>query len=77
MMTTLQTLAIWLIQAVLFLIGISTAGLAAHLGGPLIAGTFNIDELIPSAVIFFGVAAALGWIGNRFWPEHWIHNPFL
>jgi hypothetical protein len=77
MMNTLQTLAIWLIQAVLFLIGISTAGLVAHLGGPLIGGAFNVDELIPSAVIFFAVAALLGWIGNRLWPEDWIHNPFL
>jgi hypothetical protein len=77
MMITLQSIAIWLIQAVLFLIGISTAGLAAHLGGPLIAGAFNVDELIPSAAIFFGVAALLGWIGNRLWPADWIHNPFL
>ena len=77
MMITLQTLAIWLIQAVRFLIGISTAGLAAHLGGPLIGSAFNIDELIPSAVIFFGVAALLGWIGNILWPGDWNHNPFL
>jgi hypothetical protein len=76
-MITLHTIAIWLIQAVLFLIGICTAGLAAHVGGPLIAGAFNVDELIPSAVIFFAVAAALGWIGNKLWPEDWIHNPFL
>ena len=74
---TFQTLAIWFIQVVLLLIGVSVAGLAAHLGGALIAGAFNIDELIPSAVIFFAVAAVLGWIGNRVWPEHWIHNPFL
>ena len=77
MMITLQTLAIWLIQGVVFLIGISTAGLAAHLGGPLIAGAFKVDELIPSAVIFFGFAAVLGWIGNKLWPEDWTHNPFL
>ena len=77
MMIMLQILAIWLIQAVLFLIGISTAGLAAHLGGPLIAGGCNIDELIPSAAIFFGVAAMLGWIGNKLWPDDWIHNPFI
>ncbi|WP_143039821.1 MULTISPECIES: hypothetical protein [Bradyrhizobium] len=37
----------------------------------------DIDELIPSAIIFFAVAAALGWIGNKFWPEDWIHNPLL
>ena len=76
-MMTLQTIAIWLIQAVLFFIGICAAGLAAHVGGPLIAGAFNIDELIPSAIIFCAVAAALGWIGNKLWPEDWIHNPFL
>ena len=76
-MITLHTIAIWLIQAVLFFIGIVTAGLAAHLGGPLIAGAFNVDDLIPSAIIFFAVAAALGWIGNKLWPEDWIHNPFL
>jgi hypothetical protein len=33
--------------------------------------------LIPSAVIFFAVAATLGWIGNKFWPEDWLYNPFL
>lgn len=76
-MITLHIIAIWLIQAVLFFIGIVTAGLAAHVGGPLIAGAFNGDELIPSAVIFFAVAAALGWIGNKFWPEEWLYNPFL
>ena len=76
-MITLHAIAIWLIQAVLFTIGIGTAGLAAHIGGPLIAGAFGIDELIPSAVIFFAVAAVLGWIGNKLWPEDWIHNPFL
>jgi len=76
-MITLQTIAIWLIQAVLFFIGIVTAGVAAHVGGPLIAGAFNVDELIPSTIIFFAVAAALGWIGNKFWPEEWIYNHFL
>jgi hypothetical protein len=76
-MMTLQTIAIWLIQAALFFTGICAAGLAANVGGPLIAGAFNIDELIPSAIIFFAVAAALGWIGNKFWPEDWIHNPLL
>jgi hypothetical protein len=65
MMIPLQTLATRLTQAELFLIGIGIAGLAAHLGGPLIAGGFNIDELIPSAAIFFGVAAVLEWIGNK------------
>ncbi|SDP47627.1 hypothetical protein [Afipia sp. GAS231] len=76
-MMTLQAIAIWLVQALLFLVGIGTAGLAAHLGGPLIAGAFNVDDLIPSAIIFFAVAAALGWIGNKFWPEDWLYNPFL
>ena len=76
-MMSLHTIAIWLIQAVLFLIGIGSAGLAAHLGGSLIAGAFNVDELIPSAIIFFAVAAALGWIGNKLWPEEWLYNPFL
>jgi hypothetical protein len=52
-------------------------GIGSHVGGSLIAGAFNIDELIPSAIIFFAVAAALGWIGNKFWPEDWIHNPLL
>jgi hypothetical protein len=76
-MITLYTIAIWLIQAVLFFIGIVIGGIAAHVGGPLIAGAFNVDELIPSAVIFFAVVAALGWIGNKFWPEEWLYNPFL
>ena len=58
-------------------IGIGVAGLAAHLIGPLIAGAFNFDELIPTALVFFGGAAALGWIGNRFWPEDWMYNPLL
>jgi hypothetical protein len=62
---------------VLFLIGIGTAGVAAHVGGPLIAGAFGIDELIPSAAIFLAVAAVLGWIGNKLWPEEWLYNPFL
>jgi hypothetical protein len=76
-MITLHTIAIWLIQSVLFFIGIVIAGVAAHVGGPLIAGAFNIDELIPSAIIFFAVVATLGWIGNKFWPEEWLYNPFL
>ena len=58
-------------------IGISVAGLAAHLGGALVAWAFNIDELIPSAAIFFAAAALIGWIGNRFWPENWLYNPLL
>ena len=36
------------------------------------------DPLRPfPALIFFAVAAALGWIGNRFWPEDWMYNPLL
>jgi hypothetical protein len=76
-MFTLQIIAIWLIQSVLFLIGIGTAGLAAHVGGALVAGAFNVDDAIPSATIFFAVAAVLGWIGNKLWPEDWGGNPFL
>ncbi|WP_426524486.1 hypothetical protein [Bradyrhizobium sp. McL0615] len=53
------------------------AGLTAHLAGPLLATAFAIDELIPTAVVFFAVAAGLGWIGNRFWPEEWMYNPLL
>ena len=71
----LREIVLLLYQAVLF--GIGTAGLAAHLGGALIAGAFGVDELIPTAIIFFAVAALLGWIGNRFWPETWMPNPFL
>jgi hypothetical protein len=44
---------------------------------PIIGQAFAIDELIPTALIFFTVAAALGWFGNRFWPEDWMHNPLL
>ena len=76
-MFTLQAIAIWIVQAILFVIGMATAGLAAHLGGDLVAEAYNIDALIPSAVIFFAVAAALGWVGNRLWPEDWLYNPFL
>jgi hypothetical protein len=42
---------------VLFGIGIGIAGLSAHLRGDLAAWAFDI---IPTAVIFFAVAAALG-----------------
>ena len=76
-MFTLQAIVIWIVQAILFVIGMGTAGLAAHLGGDLVAEAYNIDALIPSAVIFFVVAAALGWVGNRLWPEDWLYNPFL
>lgn len=76
-MSLLGNIAIWIIQAVLFGIGIALAGLTAHLAGPAMATFLNIDELIPSAIIFLAVAAVLGWIGNRFWPEDWIDNPLL
>ena len=68
---------IWIIQAALFGIGIGFAGLTAHLAGPLLAAAFAIDELIPTAIVFFAVAAALGWLGNRFWPNDWMYNPLL
>jgi hypothetical protein len=45
--------------------------------GPLLAAAFAIDELIPTAIVFFAVAAALGWLGNRFRPEDWMYNPLL
>ena len=76
-MMLLRDIAIWIVQAVLFGIGIGIAGLTAHLTGPLLAAAFAIDELIPTAIVFFAVAAALGWLGNRFWPDDWMHNPLL
>jgi hypothetical protein len=76
-MMLLRDMMVWIIQAVLFGIGIGFAGLMAHLAGPLLATAFAIDELILTAVVFFAVAAVLGWIGNRFWPEDWLHNPLL
>ena len=74
-MMLLRDIAIWTVQAVLFGIGIGIAGLTAHLAGPLLAAAFAIDELIPTAIVFFAVAAALGWLGNRFWPDDWMYNP--
>jgi hypothetical protein len=76
-MMALRDMMIWVIQAVLFGIGIGFAGLTAHLAGPLLAAAFAIDELIPTAIVFFAVTAGLGWIGNRFWPEDWLYNPLL
>ena len=76
-MMMLREMMIWLCQGLLFLIGIGIAGLAAHLGGTLIAVAFNVDDLIPTAVIFFAVAAMIGWVGNRFWPETCMPNLFL
>jgi hypothetical protein len=74
-MTLFRALVIWTTQALLFSIGIGMAGLSAHVIGPLTAGIFDIHELIPSGLIFFAVAAVLGWVGNRFWSEDWIYNP--
>ncbi len=68
-MMMLREIVILMYQGVLFLIGFGMAGLTAPLGGALVAGVFGIDDLIPSAVIFFAAMAVIGWIGNRFWPE--------
>jgi hypothetical protein len=76
-MMTLRDMMIRVIQAVLFSIGIGMAMLAAYLAGPLLATAFAIHELIPTAIVFFAVAAGLGWIGNRFWPEDWLYNPLI
>lgn len=76
-MMLLRTLMIWTIQAVLFGIGIGAAGLAAHLLGPPLGRVFAIDELIPSALVFFAAAAGLGWIGSKYWPDDWTFNPLL
>jgi hypothetical protein len=76
-MMLLRTLLTWFIQALLFGIGIGTAGLAAHLLGPLLASAFAIHELIPTALVFFTAAAGLGWLGSRYWPEDWSYNPLL
>jgi hypothetical protein len=76
-MMLLRDLTIWLVQAVLYGIAIGIAGLSAHLIGPLLASAFAVHELIPTAIVFFAVAAALGWIGNRCWPEDWLYNPLL
>ena len=76
-MIALREIMIWIIQAVLFGIGIGIAMLTAHLAGTLLATAFAIHELIPTAIVFFAVAAGLGWVGNRFWPEEWVYNPLL
>jgi len=76
-MMLFRALVIWTVQVLLFAIGMGVAGLFAHLFGPIMAEVFSIDELIPSALIFFVVAAALGWIGNKFWPEDRWYNPLL
>ena len=76
-MMLLREIMIWLIQAVLFGIVIGFAGLTAHLIGPLLATVLAIHELIPTAIVFFAMAADLGWIGNRIWPDDWLYNPLL
>jgi hypothetical protein len=76
-MTMLRLIAIWICQCLLFLLGIGIAQLCAELGSHLVVSAFHIDETLPKAVIFFGTAALLGWIGNRYWPEHWLRNPLL
>lgn len=76
-MMLLRELSIWFVQAVLFGVGIGFAGLTAHLAGPQLATALAIHELIPTAIVFFAVAAGLGWIGNRFWPADWLYNPLL
>jgi hypothetical protein len=75
-MMALRDIMIWIIQAVLFGIGIGIAGLTAHLAGPPLATAFAVDELIPTAIVFFAVAAGLGWLGNRFRPD-WLCNPLI
>ena len=76
-MMLFRTIVIWTMQLLLFGISIGTAGLSANMYGPIIAEAFSIDELIPTALIFFAVAAALGWFGNRFLPEDRMHSPLL
>jgi hypothetical protein len=76
-MMILREITIWICQLVLFMIGIGIAGLSAHLGDDLVAWAFDLNDIIPTALIFFTVAAALGWVGNRFWPETWLTNPLL
>jgi hypothetical protein len=76
-MMILREIMIWICQLVLFMTGIGIAGLSAHLGGDLVAWALDINDIIPTALIFFAVAAALGWVGNRFWPETRLTNPLL
>lgn len=75
-MMLLRALLLWTVQCLLFCIGIGVAGLIAHLAGPLLASAFAIDELIPTAILFFSVAGGLGWLVDRYWPGDWC-NPLL
>jgi hypothetical protein len=76
-MTMLRQITIWICQCLLFLIGIGIAQLCAQFGSELLVSVFNIDETLPKAVIFFGTAALLGFLGNRYWPRGWLSNPLL
>jgi hypothetical protein len=76
-MTILSEIVVWICQILFFCIGFGAAGLTAHLGGDLIAWAFDINELIPTAVIFFAAVALIGWTVDRIWPESWMYNPFL
>lgn len=73
-MTIVREIVLLMYHTVLLGIGIGIAGLTAHLGGNLIAAAFGVDELVPSAVIFFAAAAVIGWIGDRIWPQGWLTN---
>jgi hypothetical protein len=77
MLMIIRDIFVLFYQAVLFGIGFGTAGLAAHLGGALVAGAFAVDALIPTAIIFFAVVAALASAGSRFWPDTRMPDPFL
>ena len=76
-MTMLRLITIWICQCLLFLLGIGVAQLCAEFGSHLLVSAFHVDATLPKAAIFFGTAALLGWIGNRYWPEHWQRNPLL
>jgi hypothetical protein len=74
----MRQITIWICQCVLFAIGIAVAMLCAQVGGAAVAWTFvGIGETIPKAAIFFGSAALIALVGNRFWPEDWLNNPLL
>jgi len=76
-MMIFREIAIWVCQGVLFCLMFGTAGLAAHLGGALLASAFDINDAIPAAFIYFGAVAVMGWLGDRFLPETWLPNPLL
>ena len=75
-MMLLREIMILIVQAVLFGIGIGIAGLTAHLAGALVAAVFAIDELIPTAIVFFSVMGPSDGLETG-WPEDWLHNPLL